>query len=266
MPIGPARNAAWGSQSTTSAGSSSVVGDVGRVAHDQVEATLKDAGSASNHEPTASRTRVPGAAQAGEIRAGDVDSIGGRDQSPTLRPPCAPCDRQRDGARTRAEVATSRGPSSRPAIELRERVLDDDLGLGSGNQHPTVDEEVQLTKRPVAQDVLQVARLSPTSEHGVEMRDTALRRRRVEHQCELVPDRRPTHARRTAWRQSQVWASPLRPAERSPRSTARATRRCPRAAMQASLVLAVGGFVRPRSRRRRSRRGRPAGPCRACRA
>ena len=154
-PSGPANSAAAGSQSRTDGVEfrrSRL--DVRRVRHDHVEAQV------GRHRVEPRALADPNvaalAAEAGEVRPGDVERVGAGVGDPHGRAVDREFGRERepDHPRTRAEVdhGPRRGSNVR-ALSIAD--AGDEFGLGTRDQHAAVDRHLDVPERPLPEHVLQ---------------------------------------------------------------------------------------------------------------
>jgi hypothetical protein len=64
----------------------------------------------------------------------------------------------------------------------------DQFGLGPWNKHPSIDEQVESAKRPMAKDILQWLTSAQALQHCVEMRNRTNGRGNVENIGELAAE------------------------------------------------------------------------------
>ena len=121
----------------------------------------RSAGSGSNHEPSTSRTVPSSAAEAGAVGPRDRERTGRPLDAPDLGSGSFGRHRQGDGARARPEVDHR---ATDPGV-LGEDGVDHHLGLGTRNEHPPVDEQLERAERPSFEHVLQRLTLLTPLDH-----------------------------------------------------------------------------------------------------
>ncbi len=159
-------------------------GDVRRVRHDQVE-------SAPQLRRAARRTSAPPRAAPlpplARLRRGSHAPRRARRRTLSVAQRSA----RPSGSSYASESAIAPEPVPRSAITRvrrsanisraeAQRALDDLLGLGTRDEHPRVDPQVELTERPRSEHVLQRLALGAASDHRFEVRHRHLRRHAVE--------------------------------------------------------------------------------------
>ncbi len=160
-----------------------VVRDVRRVRDDEVERAPNIGRERGEPLPLHDAHGRAPAAQPGEVRPRDRKRIFRHVGRPDLGAAQRQLvrERQRDRAGTGAEVGDAQH-AARVDQRARgdERALHHLLGLGPRDEHPAVDPQVELAKRPRPEHVLQRLAGGTPRHHQLEVRGRHLRRRGVE--------------------------------------------------------------------------------------
>jgi hypothetical protein len=156
-----------------------VGGDVGRVRHDHVDRSRQLDGQGGEPLPFGDAHTGGGPTEPNRVRPGHGEGLVGRVGEPDLDPLPLGGQRQADRPRAGAEVdrdelASPLGDERTKSVELVEGQSGHHLGLGSGDQHPPVDEQVEGAEAPAADDVLQRFTGDAPLEHQVEEVHAAL--------------------------------------------------------------------------------------------
>ena len=181
-PRGPLTSACRGSQSATSRGSvaTSSAATYGGFDTTRRSRPRRASGSASNHDPLATRSRsatepapaklARATASASSLTSVAHTSASGRSAANASASAPEPVPRSATAyAVTRPDNGSLR-PRRAPSRTISSiAVSRDHFGLGARDQHPGIDEQVVAEKRPAPEHVLQRFTCGATLEHVVEM-------------------------------------------------------------------------------------------------
>ena len=166
----PANNASAGSQSVTDASTSteptSMYGGF-----DTITSKDTSAGNASNQEPWAMRTLRPARPRPARLARATSSALATGVGDPDRRAVEREFERHRQPDRpgSRPEIGDGARRAERPCH--LDRRSGDEFGLGSGDQHPLVDRQLDVAEAPLAEHVLERFTGRQPSEHRIEVGD-----------------------------------------------------------------------------------------------